>query len=367
MHEDVGTDVRADAGSAVTTGFMSKVSIAVALTIVLLVAGECAAYFLLRQRVGFYDYEYRSYVIWRVTPSLGGSINIDNGLRRTLHSRCAAGAYSIWMFGGSGLWGNFNRDGETIASHLAKRYEDLGRQVCILNYGQRGWSNTQEVIQLMLDLKRAARRPDLVLFYDGTVDAALPAEGDDVDVHQGFRRFKQKFEGWNPGREAGFSYLLNTNTYLALQWLAERLQRGQGPPPRRYSDDEISQMVDRTLANYSNNRDVVKALSQAYGFQYLFLVEPFLPTAEKPLTPAEARLVDEARVDAGSTQIMAAVYRALQALKRDDVVYLGDAFKDRAEKLFIDPTHFNAAGSHLMAERIAEILRARGFEPIAAN
>jgi hypothetical protein len=48
-----------------------------------------------------------------------------------------------------------------------------GRQgpVCIVNYAEKGWSNTQEMVGLIEHLKHAARKPDIVLFYDGGTEA----------------------------------------------------------------------------------------------------------------------------------------------------------------------------------------------------
>lgn len=344
-------------------GFGHKLAVAAALTVAFLLLGEIVAYELLQSRVGNYDYEYKSYVIWRVAPSQGGYITTDNGLRRTTHSHCDDNAFRVWMFGGSGLWGNFNRDDETIPSFIAAQYEQAGTPICMKNYGQRGWSNTQEVIQLMLDLKRAEHAPNLVLFYDGTVDSGLPTESGEEDVHQGFLQFKQNFESWSPGRQAGFAYLHRTNTYQALRWVATKIGRGTHGP-RRFSNDSLDVMARQTLRNYSRNREIVDALSVRYGFRYLFLVEPFLLSADKPLSSAEQNLVDRRRRDnPASVQVMTAVYDVFRRAQDNGLVYLGDAFRNRPENLFRDDTHVGAAGSRLVAARICEILRERGYAP----
>jgi lysophospholipase L1-like esterase len=342
--------------------FARNLCISITLALGLLVAGECAAYFLLQKRVAGYDYEYLPYVIWRVAPSKGSQFGTDDGWRRTTNSSCGDGAFTIWMFGGSGLWGNYNRDHETIASSLAKYYEDSGEHVCVRNYGQRGWTNTQEVIQLMLELKRVPKAPDLVLFYDGTVDAAVAYESNGSDVHQGYARFKQKFESWGPGHEAGFSYLGSTNTYLALRWLAERLHSDPVAPPPSLSEADISSIARRTLDNYSQNRRIVSALAARYHFRYVFLVEPFLLTADKPLSAAESAMVRRRRQDDG-TKVVRAIYAAFRARQEHDFVYLGDVFRGRSEQLFTDPQHLGATGSQLMASSIYQIARRLEMTP----
>ncbi|MBC8170743.1 MAG: hypothetical protein H7X77_03700, partial [Anaerolineae bacterium] len=50
--------------------------------------------------------EYQSYVVWRHLAQTGETINIDDrGVRLTPGATCVEGAYRVFMFGGSTLWG----------------------------------------------------------------------------------------------------------------------------------------------------------------------------------------------------------------------------------------------------------------------
>ena len=69
---------------------------------------------------------------------------------------------------------------------LAEQNDKAGRSVCVRNYGETGWVSTQELIKLMLELKRTGRKPDLVIFYDGANDVYLPYQYGRVDVHNQF-------------------------------------------------------------------------------------------------------------------------------------------------------------------------------------
>ena len=90
---------------------------------------------------------YHQYVLWRRAPYQGALISIDeNGVRRTLHTRCDDQTFTIWTFGDSVMWGAGAPDGETIPSLLARDYEKAGKPVCIVNYAEKGWSNTQEMV-----------------------------------------------------------------------------------------------------------------------------------------------------------------------------------------------------------------------------
>jgi hypothetical protein len=342
--------------------FVMKLAVSIALAAALLIAGEYLAYVFMAHRSGGFNYEYRSYVLWRVAPTKGSNISVDaEGWRRTFYSHCELGAYTIWMFGSSGLWGDFNRDNETIASLLAKKYEESGRQVCVKNYGQRGWASTQEVIQLMLELKHTANKPNVVLFYDGSLDSGLPLESDQVDVHEGFPRFKAKFESWREG-QGGFGYLRDTNTYLALQWVGGRLGvNSHAGMEGSFSDQRLNAMGKRVLDNYLANMALMDVLAKQYGFQYFCFWEPWLLSAPKPLT-AEEELLKEgfAKSDPGTAEVTNRTYELFRNLNHPHFVYFGDIFKDHPERLFIDTSHLGTEGNRLVAERIFRTLHEHG-------
>ena len=342
--------------------FIAKLAVSILVTATLLIAGECVAYVLMSHRYGAFNYEYRSYVVWRVAPTKGSNISVDaEGWRRTLYSHCGPGAYTIWMFGSSGLWGDFNRDDETIASLLAKNYEESGRQVCVKNYGQRGWASTQELIQLMLELKHAVNKPNVVLFYDGSLDAGLPFESDQEDVHEGFPRFKAKFESWREG-QGGFGYLRDTNTYLALQWVGGWLGvNNHAASEGAFSEQQLNTMGKRVLDNYLANMALMDILAKQYGFQYFCFWEPWLLSAQKPLSASELLLKDGfANGNSGMAEVTNAAYELFRNLEHPHFIYLGDIFKDHPERLFIDTSHLGTDGNRIVAERIFRTLREHG-------
>jgi hypothetical protein len=250
--------------------FGFKLCVAITLVVVLLGAGKAVSYFrlpALRESPN----EYKSYVLWQVTraDTKTGTIMAD-GLRLTENSQCAAGEPTIWMFGGSGLRGEFLHDSQTIPSNIAKNYADSGRPVCVKNYGQVGWVSTQEVIKLMLELKRAQRKPDVVIFCDGTTDSYLPYESDEIDAHLAFPFFKAQFESWKAGDHRAFGYLRKTNTYMGLQALAKRYQLVRTAyAPRSIPANEAAAMAKRTLENYTQNMQILESLSAHYGFRYI--------------------------------------------------------------------------------------------------
>jgi hypothetical protein len=63
--------------------------------------------------------DYHPYILWRTRPFEGRLIRVSSlGLRVHPHSQCARGAYRVWVFGGSTVWGLGSPDDQTIPSHL---------------------------------------------------------------------------------------------------------------------------------------------------------------------------------------------------------------------------------------------------------
>jgi|ERR1700693_5771678 len=342
--------------------FATKFCVSITLAVGLLAAGECVLYFLLPPQVRSPS-DYKAFVIWETVRPVFKIVTVDSeGLRQTQHSHCEAGAYTIWMFGGSSMWGHVMHDWETIPSQVAKHYEESGHPVCVKNYGQEAWVNTQEVIKLMLLLKRVEKIPDAVIFYDGTNEAFLPYESDEVDAHWGFPRFKNKFESWKFGEQRGFEYIKSTNTYLGLQWAADKLQLVHNTAaPRMISAEQAAPMAMRALDNYSKNMEIVDLLAAHYGFHYDFFWEPYLPYSRKPLTAAEESLKKVgARNYPGLEEVMRATYDRVSAVKSPHFVFLGDLLNDHRETLFKERDHLNPEGNHLVAERICQVLQLPG-------
>ena len=117
------------------------------------------------------------YSYWISKPFTGKSINVDSdGLRHTWHNGLT-GLYSpgkrifrIFMFGGSTMFGWAESDDYTIPSAVVKALTQRGiGGVKVINFGQLGYVNTQELI-LLLEQLRQRNIPDLVIFYDGYND-----------------------------------------------------------------------------------------------------------------------------------------------------------------------------------------------------
>lgn len=301
--------------------------------------------------------QYEPYVLWRRAPFNGSAISINaDGVRRTLHTHCDARTFTVWMFGDSVMWGWGSPDSETIPSLVAADYERAGRRVCIVNYGEKGWANTQELIYLIQQLKHADRRPDAVLFYDGGTEAFTAYENKQVDVHSNYLEFRNYLEGWITERKSGFSYLSRSNTQRFLEKLAARIS------PEEHGNDNVSESDAETwsraiMLNYQGNMDTIGLLAKQYGFRPIFVWYPNMAVGHKQLTAEEVEVGRRVKKKfPGMDLVYRAAYERCREVSRPDLYYLGDLLDDTKAPLYRGIAHLNATGNQIAADRLFQIL-----------
>jgi hypothetical protein len=302
--------------------------------------------------------QYESYVIWRRSAFSGQTINVDNaGIRKTYYSSCDPQNYTIWIFGNSSLWGTGVPDWDTIPSLLAKKYEDAGRKVCVINFGEKGWVSTQELIELMLSLKQATRKPDFVIFYDGVTDSYLPYQSNVPDAHFNFLQTKNEFESLG-NNGASLEYLKRTNTYRTLMELRSMLVgSGTGIDRGHLTPQQLSAMAKITYDNYLKNVRLVELLAQSYGFRCGFFWQPTLLASHKPLTPDEVRLRQAELGDhPGGDAVFQATYNLFENYRNEDFIYLANIFDKDSDALFVDFSHTGPAGNQIIADKMFSVL-----------
>src|SRR5262249_36325300 len=118
---------------------------------------------------------WRPYVYWRRIPYRSDYINIDaDGLRVTAYVPPVGPerlTETVFMFGGSTMWGLGTADEATIPSLVSKEVNGnrSGIRYDVVNFGQYAYVSTQGLIEMVLQLQRG-RIPDVVVFADGVND-----------------------------------------------------------------------------------------------------------------------------------------------------------------------------------------------------
>lgn len=218
----------------------------------------------------------------------------------------------VFFFGGSTMFGWFQRNEHTIPVEVARRLQAaLGEQARVepTNFAVPGRVFTQEVVELMLQLRRG-ERPDIVVFYDGINEVVTAVENGQAGLTMNeanrvddFRRGRELSEDADPG-------LANDRKWAArvLRIAADRVQFVRSIA-RRMHPSSSAQLISTDsaargiLSTYVGNVGIVEALAKQYGFQPIYVWQPALLTMRKPFTARETYLRNTALTRSDIVQI----------------------------------------------------------------
>ena len=303
---------------------------------------------------------YHPWVLWRRKPYDGQFISIDqDGIRRTMHNHCNdPAATTIWMFGDSVMWGAGAPDSDTIPSYIAADYEEAGHPACIVNYAEKGYANTQEVIGLIEELKHTKRKPDEVLFYDGGTEAFVAYQSGVVDVHSNYLSFKNFLDNWGAYERAGFGYFKQTNTARFLQKMGSKVEPQPKEKKKASPNLDVDAASKAIVENYSQNMDIVNLLAKQHNFKPVFAWYPNMAVGHKELTSYEQQvLASEYHQFPDLGLIYKATYDRAKEMNRPDLIDLSDLLDNEKDSMYVGISHLKPEGNKIVADRLFEILQ----------
>lgn len=316
---------------------------------------------------------YRPFVIWRANPISEENLTINNdGLRVVPGASDHPSALQVFMFGGSTMVGWNTHDNATICAHI-QRYLTLysNEPVCVINFGQQGYVNTQELIELQLQL-RAGNIPDLVIFYDGTNEIWSAVESDTAGMHFCFQEIADLYENRHFVRETAavqqgiLHFALEFNSIHFMKRIIGMEQYNSRVLYREaersmcilHGEDFVDPMVfaGRIMDIYEGDLRILQALSREFGFEYRVFWQPVVLTGNKSLTPEERDIYDL------QDSFIKSLYLECEQLalelesRYDNFLCITDAFDDVDEAVYTDICHLNSRGDSLIAVRICSDL-----------
>ena len=300
---------------------------------------------------------YRPYILWKLRAYEGTLVNIDeNGQRVVPQTDCAnADAYTIFIFGGSTMWGMGAPDWGTIPAYLQDTLTtNSTRPICIVNYGVFSYVSTQEVLRLMLEA-RSSNVPDLAIFYDGINDTIAAFNAGTAGEPRSSSNLEQAFRA-EPSRTSLWGWV--NSTYIA------RLIAGLRQPPPQPPAPEVAQMQlerENQLANdilsvYESNYRLAEFLGAEYGFDVLFIWQPTLVVGEKVMTPDEELAAQAPPPGLLSLYQKVWADAATLADELPHMVYLGDIFDGVETYAYYDHVHLVPEGNQIIGEAIANLV-----------
>jgi len=311
---------------------------------------------------------YSPYVLWRTRRFDGELLKVDDdGIRFTPDARCAPGARKVFVFGGSVMWGYGSPDRATIPAYLQKYLQPASDQpVCVVNYAEQAYVSTQNIIQLTR-LLEAGNVPAMVIFYDGVNDVLAARWSGRPMIHQAYNEVAEGLERTGHPFEMWVSNLqVVALSRLALSGLLGTRDVNPATLVPNFGTDQLAQSV---VDAYLNDRRIVKALAEAYGFEYHFFWQPNILLGQKRLTREEQEMVNGGldwamRFDRPLVDLFKGTYRRIQkAAARDEHLhYLGNIFDAHEEQVWMDTwAHILPPANAVVAKEIARVVEPSGF------
>ncbi|MBD3276986.1 MAG: hypothetical protein GF388_01690 [Candidatus Aegiribacteria sp.] len=313
-------------------------------------------------------------MVWRSNPDLRcESTNIsEDGYRINPGIAGSEEAYVVFLFGGSAMWGATVSDRETIPFYVQQDLREItGRTVDVYNFAQTAFASTQELIELILQL-RDGSVPDFVLFYDGFNDVWGAYSNGFAGGHHSQLQVASRVQGTSEEfqQEPVLEVLLKQSNL----WLLVTSIREMGE--EEFNVDELityrTMGVDRDslAANlvelYISNCEVVKELGESYGFGSLFVWQPAIWVGDKPLTDFEREIhrggfqAFQGGGDPAFKDLLNSTYNIyLDSIPaRPDFYSIHTIFDTVQAEMYSDYSgaHVNAAANRIIAEELAELI-----------
>ena len=318
-----------------------------------------------------FDARWTPYVYWRRKPFQGKYININSDGIRVTHEAAtsqkeADTPVTIFMFGGSTLWGTGVRDGFTIPAIVAKELWNKGIAGKILNFGESGHVSTQEVITLLLQLQKG-NIPDAVIFYDGVNDIYSAYQQRVAGIPQNEFHRVMEFNLSNPDKlrqrirmvfqdaVSGLSTLRFLNAPLGLFSVGHQSEPIAHPLPFYKKASDTKSLVREVVTTYWSNVELVTALGEHYHFRCLFYWQPTIFQKEH-LTKYERLERQKDQALENFYQYTNDVMKQSRPTQKSKHPFqdLSMVFADTREPLYIDWAHLGESGNEIIARRMAK-------------
>lgn len=324
--------------------------------------GKEWAYEFWKEHGGSWNTHYEQFLGWDRREYHSKYTNVDSmGVRKTWNPEHFYGKPdTIYVFGGSTLWGTGARDNYTIPSYLSKLLNNSGYDFVVHNYGETGYTFTQEIIHLIL-LLREGNKPKYVIFYDGVNDVYGAYQSGMAGTTQNVSRIREKLRE-KPNRHLiwiGVKGMFKDHCmiYRAVRKISSLVSQQQEfqEVASKYGEKELKLLSDGIIEYYIKSMELLSHLSQIYGFKYIFFWQPTI-FIEKKLTNEEAK-VDPRLNDKALGNIYKYTTDFLRAKSLPHFFDISNALSDRTESCYIDFAHLAEEGNELVATKIFKIFK----------
>ncbi|MGQ0641262.1 MAG: hypothetical protein ACT4P6_10925 [Gemmatimonadaceae bacterium] len=264
-------------------------------------------------------------------PLTSRYLNVDSGgYRVTRQNPARDGGRTVYLLGGSAMWGFTSRDSLTIPSLVAAGLDSAGYpDVAVANLAQPGYVLGHEVATLTQELSRG-RKPAVAVFFDGINDIRTTQLYKEPGRAFFEPRFKHLYE-----RESQRGFFGSFVTPGERSKVVGRLLQALGADPWAVAPQQPD-VCARLGAYYRNMHQTATGLGGTWGFAVLFVQQPTHATTRKALTPFEKSFIGPAWHVKYTRDCAEAIDSALAPVHGTSYVSYATMFDDVHESVFLD-------------------------------
>lgn len=249
--------------------------------------------------------------------------NVVEGRRVTLEEPDPEA--TVWLFGGSTVYGVGQRDEHTIASDLVRVARRDGHRVRVVNFGVSAYVNWQET-QVFLEALATGPPPDLAVFLDGANDLAVAWE-------------REKYGLLDASRPETLTF-------------SDELREQREAYARAVGWDEshdLERQVQLTAQQYGAGARLARNAARRRRVPVLFFWQPSLRTMPAD-APGNATVYNNLGVDSEATPEYEEVADEAAVRSGVDPIDLTDVFDHADRPVFFDWAHSNEYGARVQAD-----------------
>jgi len=312
----------------------------------------------------YYGQRFDPYLGWVMPEFNGRYVHVAAGLRRSYEAPASQSprAVRVFFFGGSALFGVFQRDAETIPSDISRLAAAAGIPVKVYNFGAIGYVNWQELLRFQ-QLISSGQAPDLAVFYDGANELLTqfrlgPHTSPSHPEAQALAKLLPFAGVTQPADETSTASPLSalSRAYAnvsAVSWLLRRL-RGVATtpsltlPPFAGSQSQNAASAGRDAALiYNRGVQVAGRLAAGYHIKSAFFWQPIFYSKRRipGELPPEALLGTDPAAWTGA-------YRIARADLRPPAVDVAGALNAVTTPVMFDFIHTNELGAEAVSQEL---------------
>jgi hypothetical protein len=293
---------------------------------------------------------YSDFVVWELDPLSSETINIDDNGRRHTVVPDGISEGSVWVFGGSTVFGTGVNDANTIPSLLA---EKTGFKA--VNFGGDNYIARQGVNRLLREYENNDIENLIVVFYDGVNDVHVKCRVENLDLVTDRQDQIRGALGDNRAAlDASVIQLFGPASVL----IDKVSQRGVLGGPGKETDDlfvcdDDADRADQVARALVSDWKAAQAITETNGGRFFAVLQPVAYLSDTRLEHLTL-----GHYDAEFAKQYSAVYPLIRLYASAAGINFFDLSHvfDHDEFIYIDFCHVSPNGNEYMAEVLATVI-----------